>query len=174
MLTVIIALAAGLLLSIPAAAQPVIYFMPQPDWLGFTPYNAETCNGTDETIKIPGGVVYREAMKQGIRPASQATVVRAMHEAKRTSTIRKVLVGLEIAGWVATVAMVSDQLQVSEKARAFIPLATSGLRLATTLTKRQAPDVEIPGVQVPTVISLPAGACTMEYVIFGVNTFERD
>ena len=173
MLLLAIALAAGLLLGTPAAAQETIFFVPQPDWLGLTPYSTAVCNGAAEALRIPGGRVYAEAIKHGIRPASRATILRVMRDANRTSTTRKVLLALEIAGWVATVAMVSDQLQVSEKARAFIPLATSGLRLATTLTKRQAPDVEIPGIQVPTVISLPAGACTMEYVIFGIRT-ERD
>ena len=167
MLLLAIALAAGLLLGTPAATQETIFFVPQPDWLGLTPYSTAVCNGAAEAVRIPGGRVYAEATKHGIQPASRATILRVMRDANRTSTTRKVLLALEIAGWVATVAMVSDQLQVSEKARAFIPLATSGLRLATTLTKRETPEIELPGVLLPTVVEVPADAC-VEYVMFGL------
>jgi len=155
-------------LAIPAAvAQQTIFFVPQPDWLGLIPYATTICNGSTKHITTSGGYVYGEAVRQGIRPASQVTILRVIQQAERTSSTRKALLVLEIAGWAATVAMASESLQISEQTRTLIPIGAGVIRFATTVTAREARKVEMPGKPVPTSIDVPARGC-VEYTLFGL------
>ena len=152
-----------------------VYFQPQPDWLGLTPYSVQVCAPTDKPLVMQGLRVLRGAGLQGLQVASRATIATRLQKARRLSRSRKALLALEVTAWVWTTVAASGAVDdiLSEGSQKVIrvagPVIAGGLRLSTTMVKREARQETQPGPPLPGYIHVAAGECSEEYVIFSLN-----
>ena len=152
-----------------AAAEVAIEFVKQPvePLPGIAQYAVFVCNNEASPTRLSGGVVYRDASKQGISGVTRSALLTLARRRSEMSWQRRSALALEYGAWVLSGLVATEVVNVREDLyKAILPTGALSLRTITTAVKQREPTFEIPDDMLPPFVEVNPEQCA-EHSFFG-------